>query len=295
MKPQGRVLFAGWFAAASPAACSAWTLAPRSRSVWYASSLSLASTKESTTTTYQPVLDFSNAHCVDLIDRLDDAIMGGISTSTVMTMTTTDDDDERPGQQRCAKWFGICRTDGGGFCGFRTLPFQGPLPVDDSATGFYLRARLVSDREPERRVWKFSTRTKPDRGEVVYQAPFQLTTEWSYIQVPFADFQLVRGPRTVPNGPPINTTAGVYQLGLTMSQFAFGQETMTAVKDFRPGFFEVHMREIGFYKENTAVASTSEFKVETPRVLSKRQAATQRPMRLKVLLPVAKLFFSEQR
>jgi hypothetical protein len=64
-----------------------------------------------------------------------------------------------------------------GFCGFRTNPFVEPLiPCDDNG-GFYITCRLVSDNEPERRVWKMTTRTRPDRGELLYHAPVNLTVD----------------------------------------------------------------------------------------------------------------------
>jgi hypothetical protein len=53
---------------------------------------------------YTPVWDFSNATVTsNQMDRLDDAIMGGISTSAIRTM---------PGES-FARWSGVCRTDGG--------------------------------------------------------------------------------------------------------------------------------------------------------------------------------------
>jgi hypothetical protein len=233
-------------------------------------------------TTYKPVFDFSKPETVDMIDRLDDAIMGGISTSSVMYV-------DAHGADNYTKWSGVCRTEGGGFCGFRTNPFREPLQVGD-ADGIYLIGRLASDEEPERRVWKMSTRTKPDRGEVVYQAPFTFEKKrtWSRIEVPFSEFKLVRGPRQVPDAPSLDTEGGIYQVGMTMSKFAFGVN-MTEFENFRPGFFEVQLRDIGFYK------SDINLQVETPQVLSKKEAEKQRNLLLKVLFPVAKLFFSEQR
>jgi hypothetical protein len=51
----------------------------------------------------KPIFDFSTANAVDKFERLDDAIMGGISTSQVVNAK----------DQPYAKWFGVCRTDGG--------------------------------------------------------------------------------------------------------------------------------------------------------------------------------------
>lgn len=93
-----------------------------------------------------------------------------------------------------------------GFCGARTLPFKEPLQVPDRALGFYLDCRLTSDNEPERRVWKLTARSESSRGEVLYQAAFQIPKSepsdieevpWNRVFVPFSDFRLVRGPRMV--------------------------------------------------------------------------------------------------
>jgi hypothetical protein len=154
---------------------------------------------------YQTIFDFSVNETLSKIDRLDDVIMGGISSSNVVKNKNDD----------FARWAGVCRTDGGGFCGFRTNPFETPLNVGD-ADGFYMTCRLASDEESQRRVWKVTTRVEQSRGEQLYQAPFDLVQkgdEWSTIKVPFSSFRLVRGPRTVPDGEPLNTTGGLYQFG----------------------------------------------------------------------------------
>lgn len=52
---------------------------------------------------YKAVFDFANSTAIDQLDRLDDAIMGGISTSAVRAV---------PGEG-FARWSGVCRTDGG--------------------------------------------------------------------------------------------------------------------------------------------------------------------------------------
>jgi len=99
--------------------------------------------------------------------------------------------------------------------------------VGDS-DGFYVSCRLASDKEPERRVWKLTTRTKSDRGELLYQAPFNFTTtsdDWTIFKVPFDSFKYVRGPRMIPDGPPLDTNKGLYQIGMTMSKFVFGANT----------------------------------------------------------------------
>ena len=259
-----------------------------------------ATTNATTNVIFTPIFDFTKPETIDQVDRLDDAIMGGISTSSVQWCGAKSDGEG------FARWSGVCRTDGGGFCGWRTNPFVEAVPVNDG-DGLYVQCRLTSDQEPERRVWKLSTRTKPgDRGELLYQAPFTFTSkqqnengDWTTVQVPFDTFRYVRGPRIVPDGPPFDASKGLYQIGMTMSKFAFGVN-MTALENFRDGFFEFHIKEIGVYKNlPQAVASADAVPSDTvampPKVLTKMQTKRQRPLLLKLLLPIVRMFFfSEQ-
>lgn len=227
---------------------------------------------------YNPLFDFTRPETVEKFDRIDDVIMGGISSSSMQFVPNAS----------CSRWFGICRTDGGGFCGIRTLPFEEPLNVTD-ADGFYLRCKLVSDDEPDRRIWKISTRTRPDRGERVYQAKYQITD--GPIRIPFDSFRLVQGPRMVPDGPPLNVTGGLYQIGMTLSKFDFGVKNVTQMANFRDGFFDLQIEELGVYKKGDRKDGVE---VTIPGVLSKAEASRQRPLLLKVMLPVASLVFSEK-
>lgn len=261
---------------------------------------------------FQPVLDFTRPDTINMIERLDDVIMGGVSTSTVVSVTELAEGEgtinATTTTSSYAKWVGICRTDGGGFCGFRTNPLdQGPLRVDPAADGIYVDLRLVSDADSSRRVWKLTTRTEPSRGERLYQAPIVFhpsadTKEWTRVKVPFSSFRYVSGPRNIPEGPPLNTTGGLYQIGMTLSKFLFGQG-LTELENFRPGFFELHIREIGFYKQGDNVSTTPEAAVATanivpqadpPKVLTREQAKKRRSLLLKLLLPLSKLFFTEK-
>lgn len=243
--------------------------------------LATADKVEQDATIYQTIFDFADDSTTNVIERLDDAIMGGISTSSFQNATG----------QHYARWVGVCREDGGGFCGFRTNPFQEPLLVGD-ADGLYIVVRLASDTDADRRVWKMSTRTKPDRGELLYQAPVvfqQVDDEWSRIKVPFDTFELVRGPRII-GGTPLNTTGGLYQVGMTMSKFVFGKN-LTTMENFRPGFFELQFKEIGLYKD---AADAKSIEMTQPKVWSKDEAKKRRPLLLKMLLPISRIFFSEQ-
>mmetsp|Transcript_15868 Transcript_15868/g.34480 ORF Transcript_15868/g.34480 Transcript_15868/m.34480 type:complete len:438 (-) Transcript_15868:80-1393(-) len=251
------------------------------------------------------IFDFSSTSSstggndVSSFERIDDAIMGGISLSALRDVPNTN----------YASWSGICRTDGGGFCGMRTVPFREPLDAT-GCDGVFVDCRLASDDEPHRRVWKITLRTDTSRGEMVYQAAFPLLAtsppdgisddgtaaaevDFARVMVPFDDFQLVRGPRVVPGAPKLNATGGIYQVGMSLSKFVIGVNT-TELENFRPGFFDLHVARIGFYcdeaskKDEDMVTSIS---VDT---LSKEEVEKKRPVLLKILLPISKLFFSEK-
>jgi Complex I intermediate-associated protein 30 (CIA30) len=277
----------------------------------------------------RPLLDFALPDTVDVVDRLDDAIMGGISTSAVVHSSSSSSS-----AFGYAKWFGVCREDGGGFCGWRTNPFKSALNVRDY-DGLYVTARLSSDDDLPRRVWKISTRTRPDRGEQLYQAPLLWPSEadsdegWRTVRVPFESFRLVRGPRIVPDGPPLDVSGGIYQIGMTMGKFKFGGSgsagegtngTAAAVvrstlEDFRPGFFQLDLKEIGAYKtvsepaqdyveeqvdavETTTNAAATIMSAAPSHdvILTKAEAQKVRPLWIRVLGPALKLvFLSESR
>merc|ERR1719253_286972 len=132
---------------------------------------------------------------------------------------------------------------------------------------------------------------------------------WARVTVPFDEFKLVRGPRLVPDGPPLDVLGGIYQIGMTLSKFQMAQNT-TELEDFRPGFFDMHIRRIGFYgddeEEDTstgaaasvekklASSSNDDVVVVVPDTLTKKEAEKKRPLVLKMILPIAKVFFSER-
>ena len=268
------------------------------------------------TTIYKPIFDFTLTNpttkqkSASSFERIDDAIMGGISQSALRDIPN----------KSYASWSGVCRTDGGGFCGMRTLPSTSPLNATNSE-GIYLDCNLVSDNEANRRIWKMTVRTDSSRGEMVYQAEYDLQKamdeaaaassadngeSWARVIVPFDQFQLVRGPRLVPDSPKLNVTGGIYQIGMTLSKFKMAQNT-TELDNFRPGYFDMHIKQIGFYNNNkdedddTAIIpaekvmpSSTTNNMMVPDTLTKEEAEKKRPMVLKMLLPIAKIFFSEQ-
>ncbi|KAL3936890.1 MAG: hypothetical protein SGBAC_007889 [Bacillariaceae sp.] len=130
-------------------------------------------------------------------------------------------------------------------------------------------------------------------SEQLYQAMFDLpaTTgeeDWNLIKINFSDFVQVRGPRVVEGGPKLNSTA-IYQIGMALSKFKISS-TGEEIENFLPGYFELQVKEIGAFREDKGPLP-----LEFPGTLEKKEAAKKKPLPLKVLGPVAKVFFSEPR
>ena len=195
----------------------------------------------------------------------------------------------------------------------RTLPFKSSPLNATGQDGVYIDCMLASDEEADRRMWKLTVRTDSSRGEMVYQAQFDLKKamdevkendnadaddgdKWARVMVPFNDFQLVRGPRLVPDGPKLDVAGGIFQIGMTLSKFKIAVNT-TQLDDFRAGFFDLHIQRIGFYNNegnSLALDASVESTEDVPETLSKKEAEKKRPLPLKILLPVAKILFSEK-
>ena len=296
-----------------------------------------SSSSSSSTVVYTPIFDFSlnnlrtKQKSANSFERIDDAIMGGISTSTLRDVPN----------RSYAIWSGICRTDGGGFCGLRTLPFGTTPPRTSSSRtttppppatqalflnatgqdGVYIDCQLASDNEAYRRVWKMTLRTEASRGEKVYQAEYNLqeamnneaslkevgqtNNSWARVMIPFNNFQLVRGPRLIPNSPKIDVaSSGIYQIGMTMSKFKMAINT-TEIDNFRSGYFELKIQRIGFYTTTTYSDNAEKNDVlvndmylvpppSVPDTLSKSESMKRRPIVLKLLLPIIRLILGTE-
>ena len=78
---------------------------------------------------------------------------------------------------------------------------------------------------------------------------------------------------------------------MSLSKFVIGVNT-TELENFRAGFFDLQIRQIGFYNNaNTGEDVPGVVPVDT---LSKAEVDKRRPLLLKILLPISKLFFSEK-
>ena len=154
--------------------------------------------------------------------------------------------------------------------------------------------------------------------------------DWARVMVPFDDFRMVRGPRLVPDGPKLDVSGGVYQIGMTLSKFRMAVNT-TEIENFRPGYFELRIRRIGFYGDRVANDDGGDAVVDhdddgvaagaaaagddggvvvvvvggapstgsdghrvVPDTLSREEAMRKRPILLRMLLPVIRLYFSEK-
>ncbi|KAJ8614295.1 hypothetical protein CTAYLR_001186 [Chrysophaeum taylorii] len=228
-------------------------------------------------TTEASLVQFRGPDALNLFERIDDVVMGGVSSSSV-----------RQAEGR-AVWSGIVRVEGGGFCGARTKPFVDPLDLS-GFDGLYVDAK-TSDDKP--RSWKLTLRCSRDRGEVVYNAEVDLkssSSSRSKVLVPFSAFRLVRGPRPLAGAPPLTKVdlEKVFGFGLTCSKFGPSGDVL---EDFQPGFFAVDLYGIGVFGEQGAVAPTPP--VADAAVRSNPNSANRAGL-FKLLKPLSRFVFSEE-
>ena len=258
---------------------------------------SLVSRASASSATLAPIFDFaaSPEATAELWERIDDVVMGGVSSSKVSA-----------GEGR-GEWRGKVRTDGGGFCGARTAALEAPLDLS-GFDGLYVDAALVSDEDVARRAWKMTIRTGASRGEVVHSAEWAPApgTRGDPVLLPFEAFKLVRGPRLVEGAPPLNASAcgSVYGVGLTLSKFAAARSDGTATVDnFRDGPFAVDLYAVGAYAEAPTAATDVVFVPKKVAVGGSKPNSPGNPVKtngvlvgaaLALLRPVAKLVFSEE-
>ena len=239
-----------------------------------------------------------------VFERVDDVVMGGVSSSTIAP---------DPAGRECLVWAGKCRAEGGGFAGARSVALQTPLDLS-AFDGLALTCGFESDAEPERRTWKATVRTQNDRGEMVYQATFEPPVADAAAsaedvpretRIPWDAFRLVRGPTVVPDVPPLSAEqcGSVYGLGLIMSRFS----ARGPMPEFREGPFRLAVHALGVYSKNAssaADASASASASAAPSLLAAasanagKRASENRGSRNVVtflLSPLIKLAFDEKR
>ena len=236
-----------------------------------------------------------------VFERVDDVVMGGVSSSTIAP---------DPAGRECLVWAGKCRAEGGGFAGARSVALRTPLDLS-AFDGLALTCGFESDAEPERRTWKATVRTQNDRGEMVYQATFappvadaaaSATDVPRETRIPWDAFRLVRGPTVVPDVPPLSAEqcGSVYGLGLIMSRFS----ARGPMPEFREGPFRLAVHALGVYSSSAADASASASASAAPSLLAAasanagKRASENRGSRNVVtflLSPLIKLAFDEKR
>ena len=236
-----------------------------------------------------------------VFERVDDVVMGGVSSSTIAP---------DPAGRECLVWAGKCRAEGGGFAGARSVALRTPLDLS-AFDGLALTCGFESDAEPERRTWKATVRTQNDRGEMVYQATFEPPVADAAdaaadvpreTRIPWDAFRLVRGPTVVPDVPPLSAEqcGSVYGLGLIMSRFS----ARGPMPEFREGPFRLAVHALGVYSTSAADASASASASAAPSLLAAasanagKRASENRGSRNVVtflLSPLIKLAFDEKR
>jgi len=234
----------------------------------------------------------NRAQSLERWERVDDIIMGGISSSGFLVESDKEDS---------VAFRGIVREEGGGFCGQRSKLMSEPLDLS-KWEGVYLSCRGPDDDGVDRRNWKMSLRTKQDRGEVIYSTLLPRLPRGAdnggkpgVVLVPFSSFQLVRGPRLVVGAAPIDPSA-VYQISMTCTKFEIAENT-TTLETFLPGPFRLDIAALGVYAtpgEQTASngAAPTVTMLPPPEEPGTREKA--RPLPLKVLAPLASFVFSEK-
>jgi len=230
---------------------------------------------------------------LEAFERIDDVIMGGVSSSRLVLAN-----DDAGG----ALFEGRLREQGGGFCGTRMKLLAEPLDLS-AASGLYLEID-ASGTEASSRVWKVAVRTRQDRGEVVYQRAFKPSAIGrERVFLPFDEFRLVRGPRLVPGVPPLSASQAneTFQISLVVSKFEVS-ETGAALPSFREGPFCLRVFEIGSFAAAKAGAGPDRAErasargaspTPMPRALTEAEQKAQQPLPLKLLRPVIGLLFGE--
>ena len=183
------------------------------------------------------LLDFSDdagiASALKQMERFDDQIMGGISQSTIVR------GEALGSREPCGIFGGVVRVQGGGFAGCRMKMLKTPLDLSDYA-GMYIRCRGDGKR------YKLNMRCSPTSNEVVYQAEFQPPADAEgTVRIPFSAFRLVKRSVPIP-GPPLGVNT-IYQMGLVLSKFSFGEDDFNPT--FQPGLFRLQISAIGAYSE----------------------------------------------
>mmetsp|Transcript_617 Transcript_617/g.1430 ORF Transcript_617/g.1430 Transcript_617/m.1430 type:complete len:379 (+) Transcript_617:111-1247(+) len=193
------------------------------------------------------ILRFSGDGLKDALgamERFDDQIMGGISQSNMISGTAKGLGTE------CGVFAGVVRVQGGGFVGCRTKILSEPLD-GTGFTGIYLKTR---GEEGTALTYKLNIRDGPTSNEVVYQTEFTPppSPDFSTIRLPFSAFRKVKRAVPIPGAEPLGGQK-IYQFGLVLSKFSFGETDFNTM--FKAGRFRLEVEEIGFYRDPRQMAA----------------------------------------
>ena len=226
--------------------------------------------------TVTPLFTFSSEAALEPWERIDDVIMGGVSSSSLVR----DSDGS-------AVFKGTLREEGGGFCGQRLKLLATPLDLS-SASGLSLDCEAGPDAD--KRVWKMTCRVQQDRGEQVYQATFfPPSNKRGTITIPWSDFRLVRGPVLVPDAAPLDPPREVYQISLTISKFVQGATT-TPLENFQAGAFRMKIYSVGTFGATPPAVEGG----AAPRALTQKEQAAKIPLPFRLLNRIVSPLFGEQ-
>ena len=151
------------------------------------------------------VMPFQSASDLEGWQKLDDVIMGGNSDSALSLS------DSGNG----FTWSGKLVLEGGGFCGARSYE-RGVMDLG-AYDGISLRVRGSGE------TLKLNLKTDDlNEPEDTYQATFDVpeSGDWADVFIPWHEFVPVKRARSVPDGPPLDSTS-VKQFGLVYSRFSF--------------------------------------------------------------------------
>ena len=241
------------------------------------------------TTARLPLFTFNTPEDLARWERIDDVIMGGVSSSKLVV-------DPEGGSVR---FEGTLREEGGGFCGQRTKLLSEPLDLSGNEGIYVDIGALDGDAPLDRRVLKFSLRTTQDAGQTLYQCALRTPIgSRERVFLPFSDFSLVSGSRTIDGAPPLNAST-VYQVSVVVSRFPVktvdGADPLavTELDGFQNGRFRLRVYEIGAYAPDLPPAPTT-YAIPQP-IEDADMAAKQPPIARMIRSLLKATVFSEER
>ena len=154
--------------------------------------------------------------------NLDDAIMGGSSSSAMHSVSRSSRDD---GYTGC--WKGDLIFQGGGFCGIRSPVIAAETAssrtdkvcgTTGSTEGIAFRMRIRNGGERMRLKATIKTSSNIDANEYAYQTSFIVTPNTTEIRLPLDSFVAVKKASTLSGAPPLRASE-IRSVGFVYSRF----------------------------------------------------------------------------